>query len=1159
MRRHWACSALPFNLFIAGVPAMGQKFDPVANPKSVHIVPGGNTRLTFLTKRILRVEWSPDGRFEDRASFAFVNRGLPPANLDGMGMGGTVGCTDGTFWVFYPACGSKQFAIDKIIISRPGMRGNPEGTLVEWTPGTLPTRNLKGTIRTLDNVSGSCPLEDGLLSRDGWTVIDDSRTLLLDGNNTDWPWAAPRRHPDAIDLYFFAYGDDYRGALADFTKIAGKIPLPPRYVFGSWWSRYWAYTDAELKDIVRQFDEHDVPLDVLVIDMDWHLDGWTGYTWNKKYFPDSAGFLKWCKDNELFVTLNLHPADGVGKHEAMFHEFKAAMGITDKTCYRVPFDCTDRKYIENYFKFLHHPEEAKGIDFWWMDWQQGNNTKITGLDPLYWLNYLHWTDFERRSEQGFSLPGQLPAPPGKSYGDKRPLIFSRWGGLGNHRYQVGFSGDTFNNWESLAFQPYFTATAANVGYGYWSHDIGGHQPGPVEPELYARWVQFGAFSPVLRTHCGNRPDAERRIWAFPDEVFKACREAFQLRYALIPYIYTACRGAYDTGISLSRPLYYRWPREDQAYENPDQYMFGDDLMLAPVVSPANPVSGVASADVWFPPTHTPWERGAGWVEWASGRVYGGDGTAPERRLSFALNEIPVFARSGAVIPMQPKMARTGEKPVDPLILTIFDAGPKGAASGSGKVYEDDGITSGYERGEHAFTSVTHRMRDGVRTVIIGAADGKYEGMPESRGFEVRMPFVLPPEVVSFDGVELPRRDTPEAGAWWYESDRATVFIRTLPGLDVRKSRTLMVGPSGISDAPLRAGLMGQLRVIDDVLATLGESAPVSIREAAGIRTCLAVDPGLAMARAAALQADWWKFMDEIHSCAAPAPAREKAQARLLGLACATTLKFDEQGRVVAETSVAFAPRFDRAHDVEVSVSFAAGGGWVLSDEAGHSTRLKLGAGLTARAVLTGADPKAPAGGTISTRVSIDAEGSRIAMASTDAFCPSINAWQVLGPFDMAPEDEIRTAHIDEKAPVDLERTFVGAGGKTVGWRPARRVPDPLDDPRKDFFVNLQSFFGPGREDAVAYGVTWVESPDDRRVTVALGSDDGAAVWVNGVEVFRKFVQRGYNAREDRFDVALKKGRNELLIKVGQLKGAWGFSAHIEDGAGNPVPDVVATA
>ncbi len=170
-------------------------------------------------------------------------------------------------------------------------------------------------------------------------------------------------------------------------------------------------------------------------------------------------------------------------------------------------------------------------------------------------------------------------------------------------------------WDSLAFQPWFTATAANVGYAYWSHDIGGHMPGAVDPELYTRWVQFGAFSPILRTHTTKNPDSERRIWAYPEPYSDILRSAFQLRYAMQPYIYTEARRTYDTGVAFLRPLYYDWPEADEAYTNKNEYVFGDQMLVAPVVAPADKISGLATEKVWLPQ--------GDWIEWPTGKHFTG--------------------------------------------------------------------------------------------------------------------------------------------------------------------------------------------------------------------------------------------------------------------------------------------------------------------------------------------------------------------------------------------------------------------------------------------------------------------------------------------------------------------------------------------------------
>ena len=249
-----------------------------------------------------------------------------------------------------------------------------------------------------------------------------------------------------------------------------------------------------------------------------------------------------------------------------------AMGIDPATQKYVPFDITDKKFATNYMNLMHHPLEKQGIDFWWLDWQQEQTTKMAGVTPTWWLNYVHFTDQQREG--------------------KRPLLFHRWGGLGNHRYQIGFSGDTVSVWDSLAFQPWFTATAANVGYAYWSHDIGGHMPGAVEPELFTRWVQFGAFSPILRTHTTKNPESERRIWAYPEPY--SVDPALDLPAALRAAALHLHRGAphlrHRRRILPPALLRLAGGRR-RPTTSKGEYLFGDEMLAAPVTAPADKVTG----------------------------------------------------------------------------------------------------------------------------------------------------------------------------------------------------------------------------------------------------------------------------------------------------------------------------------------------------------------------------------------------------------------------------------------------------------------------------------------------------------------------------------------------------------------------------------------
>jgi alpha-glucosidase len=392
---------------------------------------------------------------------------------------------------------------------------------------------------------------------------------------------------------------------------------------------------------------------------------------------------------------------------------------------------------------LHHPLEREGIDFWWLDWQSEKGTPIASLSPTWWLNYVHFTDQEREG--------------------KRPLLFHRWGGMGNHRYQIGFSGDAISVWESLAFQPWFTATAANVGYAYWSHDIGGHMPGAVGPELYARWVQFGAFSPILRTHTTNNPDAERRIWAYPEPFSDVMRDAFHLRYALQPYLYTEARRTYDTGVAFLHPLYYDWPESPQAYTAKNEYVFGDAMIVAPITAAADPVTQMAGEDIWLPPGE--------WIEWFTGKRLSGP-VAVKRQ--FSISQIPVYVRAGAIVPMMPKMEYTGEKPIDPLIVNVFPL--KEGQHTSYKVYEDSGQAEEYQKGVCTWTEIDASKQGSDTEIVLQPVQGSFPGMLQQRGLEVRLPGDWPPASVLVNGVSVAMNQHAGQPGWRFEGNTLTTII-----------------------------------------------------------------------------------------------------------------------------------------------------------------------------------------------------------------------------------------------------------------------------------------------------------------------------------------------------------------------------------------------
>jgi alpha-glucosidase (family GH31 glycosyl hydrolase) len=670
-------------------------FAPLPDPAAV--VRGPHVRFTVLTERLIRMEYSPTDQFEDHPSQAFWFRQQPVPRFSSK-VNNQIVEIDTEFLHLEYLPNPRGFQPSTLTI-----RIKQTGTA--WRYGMRPRSNLGGTARTLDAVAGQTRLQPGLVSRSGWALVDDSRSLVFD----DSGWLARREGRDAIDLYFFGYGLACADCMRDFTKVAGPVPMIPRYTLGNWWSRYWAYSQEELKALMEDFRNHEVPLSVCIIDMDWHVTqtgnastGWTGYTWNRELFPDPPGFIHWLHDQGLKTALNLHPAEGIHPHEEQYAEMRRWMGLDPASHKPIRFDVSNTHFMEGYFKILHHPQEAIGVDFWWLDWQQGKKSRVPGLDPLWALNHLHFHDLGRD-------------------GRKRPFVFSRWGGLGNHRYPIGFSGDTIILWRSLAFQPRFTAAAANVAYGWWSHDIGGHMFRDGSPELYVRWVQFGLFSPILRLHSTNKPQLDRRPWGKPERYFLAAREAMQLRHAFIPYLYSMAWRLHRTGLSPILPMYYA-DVSDQAFACPDQYLFGSELVAAPVVKPSRRPDGLARQRVWLPEGK--------WFNFFTGVIF------PGRRwhtIESALEDIPVFAKAGAIVPLGPKTGWGGVDNPDTLDIYIFPG-----ASNRFELYEDDGETTGYQRGEYALTPFTLEQVGHTLTFRIHPAEGQRSLVPAQRLYRLHL-------------------------------------------------------------------------------------------------------------------------------------------------------------------------------------------------------------------------------------------------------------------------------------------------------------------------------------------------------------------------------------------------------------------------------------
>ena len=600
--------------------------------------------------------------------------------------------------------------------------------------------NLRGTARTLDNTFGAIRLGPGLVSTGGVTIMpDDSLLLVQDG---------VEQRAGGRDYYVFAYDRDYRANMRAFYAICGAVPLVPRYALGNWWSRYKAYTQQEYMDVIHRFESLRIPITVATIDMDWHWTdvirrfgreakphptpnfadrflstfqpGWTGYSWNTRLFPDYRAMLADLHKAGYHVTLNVHPSHGTRFFEDMYDQMCRAVGQDPATRAYVPFLLGDRRYLAAYFDVLHHPYEKEGVDFWWLDWQQGKRSDVPNLDPLWGLNHYHYLDSDR--------------------GETRPLILSRYAGDGSHRYPLGFSGDTCQNWASLRFQPYFTANATNAGYTWWSHDIGGHHWRGKNDQLYLRWVQFGIFSPIHRLHSSANEFMGKEPWKCGDVASAIIGGCMRLRHQLVPYIYTAAYCSHTEGVALCEPMYYAYPDAPQAYTVPNQYAFGSQLIVAPITAPRHRVTMRAGVRVWLP-------EGV-YTDFFTGDRYRGGGYVTMYR---DVASIPVLAREGAIVPMYLRDDANDVSTDQPYLLRLF------AGEGTYTLYEDDGLTKAYTRGAFATTTFRQHPTDGGLTLTIAPAQGDLSVLPARRRYVVRVANLCA-ATATWNGTAVPMTD-----------------------------------------------------------------------------------------------------------------------------------------------------------------------------------------------------------------------------------------------------------------------------------------------------------------------------------------------------------------------------------------------------------------
>lgn len=563
--------------------------------------------------------------------------------------------------------------------------------------------------------------QPGLLSRNGYFVLNDSTGALLDED--DFP--VERSTAGTRDLYFFAYGNDYKAALQDYRLLSGSAPLPSRNIFGIIFSRWPAFDAVEAQELVLRFREAGIPLSILALDLEWHVPDFAHWDWNPATFPDPSGFMHWAHSQGIQVMLNVHPqyipstdshfdpyiksSGTASKVQSIWANPLMAMTIKSGADRMIEPDLGKKQEATAIKDICCAPVLEQGVDFWWLD---GPSATLNGADGQLLSSKVFYETTERQNRRG--------------------MLQARYGGLGSHRYGMFFTGDTQSQWEVLQSECEFNIRAGQVGMAYVTHDIGGfsHAVAPIiDPDLYIRWLQFGVFSPVLRFH--SAPGAgSRQPWDYGKHNLEIALRWIKYRNSLMPYLYTFARQGYETGLPLVRGIYLEYPEDENAYIF-DEYFLGDCMLVAPVLTPAN------HRLVYLP--------AGNWYELESGKIFTGNQHIP---VFAGLEQVPVYIKAGSILLRQGDTTRPGAAFVDDLLIDVYPG-----ENGQAWLYEDDNQTREYQQGGYCLTRFELLNERSNLSLVASRCEGK----PFGQERQVKVQIILPaiPGAVSLNEQELP--------------------------------------------------------------------------------------------------------------------------------------------------------------------------------------------------------------------------------------------------------------------------------------------------------------------------------------------------------------------------------------------------------------------
>jgi len=518
------------------------------------------------------------------------------------------------------------------------------------------------------------------------------------------------RSQDAKSLdYVVFYGKNTDEVIADYRNLSGNVPMLPLWAYGFWQCRERYTSGKHLVETIKEFRKRNLPVDVIVQDWQyWGKNGWGVPKFDSTNYPNPDQFIKQLHD--------LHAQFSISVWENLDKKSDVAKEYVDKGLYipNTPWiDIFNPETQKTHWNALNKNLFSTGVDSWWMDATEPENDALTGKKTYFGPGNFYRLTYPLFVSQAI-YEGERATDP-----SKRVTILTRSAYPGQQRYgTINWSGDIGGTWDSFKRQIVAGLNYNLTGMPYWTTDIGGFfRPGRGQytdekyQDLLTRWFQYGTFNPIFRIH-GYQTETEP--WKYGDKVEGNMRNMLNVRYRLMPYIYSEAWQVSKNGSTIMRPMVMDFANDAKAVDQAYQYMFGNDILVAPITQAA-----VTNWNVYLPQT-------AGWYDFWTGKHYTGGQSI---NADAPLDKIPVFVKAGAIIPMAKTMQYTSEKPWDTLEIRIY----KGA-NGSFSLYEDEGDGYNYEKGSH--TLIPFKWDDKTKTLTIGARAGTYPKYLQKRTFNI---------------------------------------------------------------------------------------------------------------------------------------------------------------------------------------------------------------------------------------------------------------------------------------------------------------------------------------------------------------------------------------------------------------------------------------